>query len=149
MIKIKVFIGADHLGVEKRDLLIKYLFDNGIEVEDVNIKNDPLDDYPDFAFKLGELVTKNNALGLLICGNGVGMSIAANKVNGVRCARVLTIDDAFKSKNHNGCNVISLSAQSDMDLIKEMVDTFIMTKTPNEPRYLNRIEKIKKYEEEH
>ena len=87
-----------------------------------------------------------NALGILICGNGVGMSIAANKVKGIRCVRATTTDDAFKGKNHNGANVLSLGANLSKDLAKEIVDTFITTKPASLDRYLRRIEKIIKYE---
>ncbi len=125
--------------------LIDYLKNNELDVNEIGLENSELDDYPDFAFKLGELVIKEKALGILICGNGIGMSIAANKVKGIRCARALNVDDAFKAKNHNGANVISLSAGVDIELIKEMVDTFIVTKHPSEPRYLKRIDKMDNY----
>ncbi len=146
MIKIKVYIAADHLGVNVKESLISYLKENEINIQDIGLENNDLDDYPDFAFKLGELVNENNALGILICGNGIGMSIAANKVKGIRCARVLSVDDAFKCKNHNGANVISISSESDINLIKDMVDMFIATKDPSEPRYLKRINKMNNYE---
>lgn len=144
---MKVFIGADHLGVKVKEELIKYLTSNGITVYDAGIENSELDDYPDFAFKVGDLVNSNdNSLGILICGNGVGMSIAANKVKGIRCVRAVTIDDAFKGKNHNGANVLAIGADLDEKLTKEIVDTFISTKLADTPRYLRRIEKIIKYE---
>lgn len=144
---MKVFIGADHLGVKVKEELIKYLTSNGITVCDAGIENSELDDYPDFAFKVGDLVNSNdNSLGILICGNGVGMSIAANKVRGIRCVRAVTIDDAFKGKNHNGANVLAIGADLDEKLTKEIVDTFISTKLADTPRYLRRIEKIIKYE---
>ena len=144
---MKVFIGADHLGVKVKEELIKYLTSNGITVCDAGIENSELDDYPDFAFKVGDLVNSNdNSLGILICGNGVGMSIAANKVKGIRCVRAVTIDDAFKGKNHNGANVLAIGADLDEKLTKEIVDTFISTKLADTPRYLRRIEKIIKYE---
>ena len=144
---MKIFIAADHLGVESKERIIVYLKANEIEVLEIDLKNSELDDYPDFAFKLGEVVRKdNNAIGILICGNGIGMSIAANKVKGIRCARVTDVDDAFKAKNHNGANVIAMGANLDFELQKEIVDTFISTKYPSLERYLNRINKIIKYE---
>ena len=143
---MKVFIAADHLGIKVKESVIEYLKTNNVEIEEIGILNTELDDYPDFAFKLGRLVRDNNALGILICGNGIGMSIAANKVKGIRCARVVNVDDAFKAKNHNGANVIAIGANLDIDTIREMIDTFISTKTASIDRYINRIDKIIKYE---
>ena len=144
---MKVFIAADHLGIEVKHNLIKYLESNGINALEIGISNKELDDYPDFAFKLGELVNENNgSLGILICGNGIGMSIAANKVKGIRCARVVNSDDAFKARNHNGANVIAVGANLDFETLKEIVDTFISTKSADIERYLKRINKIINYE---
>ena len=142
-----IYLGADHQGVILKDKLISYLKSNDIDAMDIGLPNDDLDDYPDFAFKLGDLVSKDkHSLGILICGNGIGMSIAANKVKGIRCARVLNTDDAFKAKNHNDCNVIALGCTIDFDLVKEIVDTFISTKSASVERHLNRIQKIINYE---
>jgi ribose 5-phosphate isomerase B len=144
---MKIFIAADHLGVNVKYNIINYLKSNGIEPLEIGIPNGELDDYTDFAFKLGELVRDNEgSIGILICGNGIGMSIAANKVKGIRCARVTSVDDAFKAKNHNNANVIAIGANLDEELINEIVDTFISTKTPSLDRYLKRIDKIIKYE---
>ena len=74
------------------------------------------------------------------------MSIAANKVKGVRAARVCSVDDACKAKNHNGANVITFGANLDFELIKEIIDSFIGTKAPDEERHLRRISKIEQYE---
>ena len=142
-----IYIAADHLGIEVKHNLIEYLKSNGLNIKEIGIDNSELDDYPDFAFKLCELVKKEeNSLGILICGNGVGMSIAANKVNGIRCVRAVDTDDAFKGKHHNGANVLAIGANLGMDLIKEIVDTFITTKPATIDRYLRRIDKIINYE---
>lgn len=144
---MKIYIACDHLGIELKKELIKHLTNNGLNIEEIGIDNSELDDYPDFAFKLCKLVkNNNNSLGILICGNGVGMSIAANKVNGIRCVRAVTTDDAFKGKNHNGANVLAIGANLGIDLSKEIVDTFITTKPASVDRYLRRIEKIINYE---
>ena len=136
---MKIFIGCDHRGLDLKIKLTKYLKENGLIVEDIGIENSPLDDYPEFAFKLGELVVDNPlSLGILICGSGVGMSIAANKVKGIRCVRAVSVDDAFKGKNHNGCNVIAIGSEvtTDLNLVKEIIDTFINTKSASEERHL-------------
>ncbi len=144
---MKVYIAADHLGLANKEEIIKHLKNNGIEALEIGLPNYELDDYPDFAFRLGKLVASNeNSLGILVCGNGLGMSIAANKVKGIRCARVVDTDDAFKAKNHNNANVIAIGANVDIETAKEIVDTFISTKTPSLDRYLKRIDKIISYE---
>jgi len=144
---MKIFIAADHLGIDVKKELVNYLKSNDIEPLEVGVENSELDDYTDFAFKLGKLVSNNeNALGILICGNGVGMSIAANKVKGIRCVRAVDTDDAFKGKNHNGANVLALGANLDINVIKNIVDTFISTKPVSLDRYINRVNKIINYE---
>ncbi len=142
-----IYIACDHLGIELKKEIINHLQINGLNVKEIELENNELDDYPDFAFKLCEKVNKEDKnLGILICGNGVGMSIAANKVKGIRCVRAVTTDDAFKGKNHNGANVIAIGSNLGIDLAKEIVDTFITTKPASLDRYLRRIEKIIKYE---
>lgn len=144
---MKVFVASDHRGVNLKLDIINYLKGNNIDAEEIGLLNSEFDDYPDFAFKLGRLVNENNgSLGILICGNGIGMSIAANKVKGIRCARVVDPDDAFKAKNHNGTNVIAVGENLGLDNIKEIVDTFILTKSASEERHLKRINKIINYE---
>lgn len=144
---MKIYISADHKGVELKELVESYLANNGMEVIDIGLENHDLDDYPDFAFAVCEKVVENkNNLGILICGNGIGMSIAANKVKGIRAARAVTVDDAFKAKNHNGANVLALSSEVDIATTKEIVDTFIITKTATDERFKRRIDKISKYE---
>lgn len=142
-----IYIATDHNGIEVKNKLVNYLKENELDVRQIDIQNDPKDDYPDFAFSVCENVIKSKGLGILICGNGIGMSIAANKVKGIRAARVSSVDDACKAKNHNGANVITFGANLDFNLIKEIVDSFITTKEPSEPRHLKRVEKIQKYED--
>lgn len=146
MIDIKIYLGYDHQGVKCSSAINNYLKENGIEVVDTNIKNYDTDDYPDFAKSVCENVLKENALGVLVCGSGIGMSIAANKIKGIRCARVVNSDDAFTAKNHNGANVIAFSSNIDLEEIYKILDNFIMTKEPDEERHLRRLEKIKEIE---
>lgn len=145
---MKIYIGCDHRGVFVKSKLSEYLNDNGLEVLDIGLENNDTDDYPEFAFKLGELVRDNtDSLGILICGSGVGMSIAANKVKGVRCVRALSVDDAFMGKNHNGANVIAIGADiTPLEEVKEIVDTFINTMNPSEDRHKKRVDAINRYE---
>ncbi len=143
---MKIFIGSDHRGIEVKELLKKYLLNKNYEVEESSIENSKLDSYPDFAFDVCKKVLDNNAIGILICGNGIGMSIASNKVKGIRCARCVDKDDAFNAKSHNGCNVIALGANLDINNIYEIVDTFIESSYPSEERHISRVNKIINYE---
>ncbi|MCR5787899.1 MAG: RpiB/LacA/LacB family sugar-phosphate isomerase [Bacilli bacterium] len=144
---MKIYIACDHKGVELKNQIINYLTNNGISIIDIGLENHDADDYPDFAFKVCEKVIEDEEnLGILICGNGIGMSIAANKVKGIRAARAVTVDDAFKAKNHNGANVLALSSEVDIATTKEIIDTFIITKSATDERFIRRIDKISSYE---
>ena len=142
---MKIIIGSDHRGVELRKEIRKELENDGFEVIETKIPNTESDDYPDFAFDVAKQVTGDN-LGILICGNGIGISIAANKVKGIRCARVVNSDDCFKAKTHNGANIIAFGADHSIDEAMEMVNTFISTKTASDERHLRRVNKIISYE---
>ena len=148
MITIKIFLGYDHQGVKCKDDIINYLNEYGYEVKTPDIQNNDQDDYPDFAIWVCKNVLKEHTLGILVCGSGIGMSIAANKVRGIRCARVTDGNDAFSAKNHNGANVIAFSANLATEKIHNIIDNFIMTKEPSEERHIRRIEKINKIESE-
>lgn len=144
---MKIFIGSDHRGVLLKEQVINTLEADGFIVINTKTKNHETDDYPDFAFEVGEnVINEKGSLGILICGNGIGISIAANKVKGIRCARVLSEDDAFKSKNHNGANCIAISADESLEKVMEIINVFISTKPADEERHLKRINKIINYE---
>ena len=143
---MKIIIACDHAAVERQEEIIKYLKENEIEVETVDLDHYDTDDYPDFAFALCKKVVAEDINGILLCGNGIGMSIAANKVKGIRCARVTNVDDAFKCKNHNGANVIAIGANLDFEETKNIIETFLVTKPADEERHLRRINKIVKFE---
>ena len=143
---MRIIIGSDHRGVELKKEVIKSLESDGFEVIESTIPNDPDDDYTDFAFDVSNKLQEGD-LGILICGNGIGMSIAANKVKGIRCARVVNSDDAYKAKTHNGANIIAFGADNmQLENAMEIVNVFITTKNVSEDRYLNRVNKIIKYE---
>ncbi len=148
MVIIKIFLGVDHQGVKVKNEIVNYIKENGFEVEETTIPNNDTDDYPDFAYEVGNNVLKEKGLGILVCGSGIGMSIAANKIKGIRCARVTDGNDAFTAKNHNGANVIAFSANLKLSEIYNIIDNFIATKDPSEERHLRRIDKINKIESE-
>lgn len=144
---MKIFIATDHRGVDIEKQIIDYL--NGLNVEVVSSKLEhyDTDDYPDFAFDVCKNVVNNtDSLGILICGTGIGMSIAANKVKGIRAARCVSVDDAYYSKYHNAANVLCLGMNSSLEEMYEIIDTFINTKSAVEEKHLRRIEKIINYE---
>ncbi len=145
---MKIFIATDHRGVDIEDKIVSYLTEMGLEVIRTKIKHNPTDDYPDFAFDVANNVLKNkDSIGILICGTGIGMSIAANKVKGIRAARCVSKNDAFYAKNHNAANIICLGMNDNTyEEMIEMIDTFTSTQLPSEEKHLRRAEKIINYE---
>ncbi len=149
MIVIKIFLGYDHQGLKCKKDIMNYLNENGYLVEVPPILNSDTDDYPDFAKWVCNKVLSEHSLGILVCGSGIGMSIAANKVRGIKCARVCDGNDAFTAKNHNGVNVIAFSSNLPVKEIHNIIDNFIMTKEASEERHLRRIAKVNEIEEEY
>lgn len=139
---MKIYIATDHNGVNEKLKIKEYLENKGYEVVDMSQNNYDTDDYPDYAFKVAESVANTNNLGILMCGTGIGMSIAANKVKGIRCAKVSSLDEARLCKQHNNANIIALSYKVPMNDLIAMVDTFIQTPFANEERHIRRINMI-------
>lgn len=141
-------IGNDHRGYELKKQLIEYLKENKYEIKDLGSNSNQPTDYPIYAFKVGEAINnKQIDLGILICRTGIGMSIACNKVKGIRCGKVDNKEEARLCKVDNNCNVIALSYEKNLDELKEIIDTFITTQFTNEERHARRINLIKEYEE--
>ena len=139
-------IASDHAGFELKEKLKKELKD--YQIIDYGTMVDTSVDYPDYAFKIGEsIANKGIKLGILICKTGIGMSIACNKVRGVRCAKVDNVEEAKLTRLHNNSNVIAVSALNKNAL--EIVKTFLDTEFSNEERHIRRINKITEYEEKH
>lgn len=146
---MKIYIDSDHRGVDYQNQVTEYLIGLGLNVEKGKLNHNDHDDYPDFAFDLcKKVVEDSNSLGILICGTGIGMSIAANKVKGIRAARCLDVNDAFYAKNHNDSNVLCLGLENGIEKTFEIIDTFINTKRASEERHINRVNKILNYEKE-
>lgn len=144
---MKVAIGSDHRGYKLKSRLKELLEDRGHEVMDIGTGDQESVDYPDYAFPVSEKVAAGEAdRGILICGSGIGMSIAANKVRGIRAALCRTVWDAEMTRKHNDSNVLALSEKSGDDpAVDEVVLTWI--NTPFEGgRHLRRINKIADYE---
>lgn len=140
-----ISIGTDHGGYLLKEKIVEHLKDK-YQVIDEGTYSSASTDYPIFAKKVAEDVRDQKAdIGILICTNGVGMSIAANKVDKVRAALVFNTDTASHARTHNNANVICLGAvnQSPEKAI-EYVDVFINSKFSNEERHARRVEEINK-----
>ena len=136
---MKISIANDHNGVLIKNTIKEYLENLGYEVIDFGSNDNMSVDYPNFAFKVGKSVaSKDTDLGILICGTGIGMSIACNKVKVIRCAKVSNGEEARLSKQHNNANVIALSSHLKDTEIKEIVKTFVETDFSNEERHIRR-----------
>lgn len=143
---MRLGITNDHRGYKlKVELLEKFKKD--YEVIDYGAKGTENVDYPLYAFKLGEaLANKEIDFGIAICGSGIGISIACNKVKGVRAARVTSIEDVLETRNDNDANTICLNENMDADYAYNLIRTFITTPFSNLDRHTRRINQIKEYE---
>lgn len=138
---MKIAIATDHNGVEQKKEIINLLPE--FTFIDKSPVNTPTDDYPDFAFQVCKSVNNNEAdLGVLLCGTGIGMSIAANKVKGIRCGHCSSVSEAHLAKEHNNCNIIALSYKDDISQLVEMIKEFINTKPSTDERHVRRVNKI-------
>ena len=139
-----VGIVSDHRGIYLKRVLIEYLEHSGYEVVNYGTDTDEAVDFPEYAFKLGDGIKKKNVqYGIAICGTGIGMSIALNKVKGIYCAKISNISEAVLCRSHNNANAIAISADTDDDLAKSMVDKFLTTSFSGEERYAKRNKMIK------
>ena len=144
---MKVGITNDHRGVYLKRILVEYLDHSGYEIVDYGTDNDESCDFPLYAFKLGEGIKKKEVqYGIAICGTGIGMSIALNKVKGIYCAKISNISEAVLCRSHNDANCIAFSADIDDDLAKSMVDKFLTTSHLKDSKYDKRNNMIKDME---
>ena len=144
---MKIGIATDHRGIEVKQNLTNYLKDLRYNVVDYGTNSTDSVDYPDYAFKVGEAVACHDVdFGVLICNTGIGMSIAANKVKGVRCARVIDEYDAKMTRIDNDANVIALSSRVALEKLKSVLKVFLETPHNSEERHDRRISKIDNYE---
>lgn len=145
---IKIGIASDHRGYILKGQIIDRLMDK-YDITDCGAYSEGSVDYPDYAFKLGNLVAdKDVNFGIAICGSGIGISIACNKVKGVRCAKVSSSEEAEVTRNDNDANIVAFSASTSLDNALKIIDKFINTPFSNEERHQRRIDKITRYEEE-
>ncbi len=144
---MRVVLGSDHNGVDFKNLLIDHLDSGGYDIEDAGPGNSDSVDYPDYAFAAAEIVSKGEAdRGILICGSGIGMSMAANKVLGIRAALCFTPESAALARQHNDANVLALAGwQSEAADVLKIVNTFLTTGFDG-GRHARRVDKISGYE---
>jgi RpiB/LacA/LacB family sugar-phosphate isomerase len=146
---VKVALGADHRGFALKERIKALLRALSHEAIDVGTRGEESVDYPDYAIAAAEMVSRGEAdRGILICGSGAGMSIAANKVPGVRAALAVTPEGARLARAHNDANVLTLGAwqEDDADRVLEIVKTFLATDFEG-GRHARRVDKIRAYEE--
>jgi ribose 5-phosphate isomerase B len=142
---MRIAIGADHGGYPLNERVIRELDAAGHEILDfgTHVGSRP-DEYPDYAIKVGQAIRDNQAdIGILICGSGVGASVAANKLTGIRAALCGDTYSAHQSREHDDCNVLCLGARvTGEELAVEIVRAFIAARFTGEERHRRRLEKI-------
>lgn len=139
-----IYIGSDHRGFELKRQVIDFLNTQNVEVVDCgNIIYDIDDDYPDYASEVARRVVEDaDSLGIVICGTGVGASIVANKIAGIRAALLDSIETVAIARAHNHINVLALSALLNIDLMPDIITTFIETDPSYQDRHIRRVSKI-------
>lgn len=143
----KIGVASDHRGFKLKQKLTNYLNKRGYTVIDYGCDNGNAHDYPEYGFKLGEAIRdKKIEKGIAICGSGIGISIACNKVKGVRCAKVNSAKEAKYTRLDNDANAIALNGDMPLYRAKDIVDTFLKTEFSNEDRHKNRIKMLDNYD---
>lgn len=140
---MRISIASDHAGFEQKQLLVQHLRDQGFDVDDCGPQTDDRVDYPDFAEAVARSVAAGKArFGVLVCGTGIGMAIAANKVHGIRAANVVDPHFAELAREHNDANIVTLSARFvESEQNRRIVDAFLATPF-GEGRHAERVRKI-------
>jgi len=148
---LKIVIGSDHAGFRLKETVKKYLLQNGHEVDDFGTYSEESCDYPDIAESVSKAVVSGGfEKGILICGTGIGISIAANKVKGIRAALCHDTFSAKAAREHNDANILAMGARVIGEgLALEIVKAFLEAEFQGDsnPRHKNRVEKISKIEE--
>ncbi len=142
-----IVVGADHAGFKLKTHLVEHLKENGYDVLDVGTDNEESVDYPDYAVKVAQAVAGGRAgRGLLVCGSGLGVAIAANKVAGVRAVTANTVELARLSKQHNDANVLAVGSRIvEPDVAEEILDSWLDMEYEG-GRHQRRVDKITQLE---
>jgi RpiB/LacA/LacB family sugar-phosphate isomerase len=145
---MRTAIGSDHAGFEMKTMLARFLRELSEEVVDVGTHTPDSVDYPDFAEAVGKAVFEGRAdRGVLICGSGIGASVAANKIHGIRAGLCHDTYSAHQGVEHDDMNVLVLGARViGPAMAQELVAAYISAKFTNEERHLRRLNKVKALE---
>lgn len=146
---MKIALGADHAGFQLKQHLRQHLVEQGHDVVDVGTSSEESTDYPDYAAQVAHQVAKGEAdCGLLVCSTGVGMSIAANKVDGIRAALAVNEDEVRLTRAHNNANVLTIGARfTTAEQADKYADVFLSTEFEG-GRHQRRLNKVAQLEEE-
>lgn len=140
-----VYIGADHRGFELKEKIKKWLAENQVAEQDLGaLTYDQADDYPDYASEVAKKVAEDrNSRGIVICGSGVGVDIAANKIKGIRCGFGHSAKQIESARSHDDINVLAIPSDylGEND-VREIVKAFLNTEYISEERHQRRIDKI-------
>lgn len=144
-----IYLGSDHRGYELKERIKKFLDEFGYDYDDCGASEyNKDDDYPEFAKLVGEKVAANpDGRGILICGSGIGVAIAANKLKGVRAGTAVSPDQVKASVNDEGLNILALPADYiNEDEAKEIIKAFLEAKFSGENRHIRRLKEIEEIE---
>jgi ribose 5-phosphate isomerase B len=145
---MKIAIGSDHRGLELKQKVIKLVTDAGNEYKDFGAYSEARVDYPNIAEAVGKAVVSGQFdRGILICGTGIGMCIAANKVKGIRAGLAVNEFMAIRSRQHNDANILCLGAENDESQLAQMVKAFLTTQFEG-GRHQTRVDEMTKMESE-
>lgn len=143
---MKIGIASDHRGYLLKEQIKKSLCEE-FEIIDYGTSSQESTDYPDYAFKLGEAVAREDVdYGVAICGSGIGISIACNKVKKVRCAKVSNKEEAKTTRIDNNSNIVAFGENVSLTDALDIVRTFVETKFSTEEKHIRRVNKIIEYE---
>ena len=144
---MRIAIGSDHRGCAMKEKVMKLLAQKGYEYKDFGCNPNETIDYPDVAVKVAEAIARGEYdRGFLICGSGIGMCIAANKVHGIRAAQCYDAFTAKRARLHNDAQICCLSAEEGGVRLSAIIETFLTTEFEG-GRHIARINKIKEIEE--
>jgi ribose 5-phosphate isomerase B len=124
----KIYLGSDHGGFELKEKIKKHLEDKGYCIDDLGCYNEESVDYPQYGRNVAKAVVENNSRGIIICGTGIGISMAANKVKGARAGLCHCVEYAKLTRQHNDANILAMGGRFiDHELAKEVTDAFLNT----------------------
>lgn len=147
---MKIALGSDHGGFELKETIMKFLHDRGYEVIDVGVNSTESVNYPEYAFNVTDRITSGEATrGVLICGTGIGMCIAANKVKGIRAALCHDVFTAKMAREHNDANILCLGERTlKKELALDILETWLNSSFEG-GRHQKRLDAIASYEQAH